>query len=271
MKGTGQWRRVNRGRGHSYYDPDGQAVPGVTTLLRAFPKPQLVDWAARSVAEWAGDFKDEFGEMRPSEVTKAALDAFHGGRRGAMAKGKTIHELAEHLLKGEEVEVAPAEERHVDRFLEWVADFRVEPVACEAVIVNRGWSYCGTCDLIAYVDGQLALVDYKTGASGVWPETALQLAAYAWSEAYLDPVSGDERTMPLAPDEPLSKAKPEGTARFDLVAALWLQDDKYELVPVDAGKGTWQTFLYVAQLAAWMETPREEIVLPALAAKEMAK
>jgi hypothetical protein len=92
----------------------------------------------------------------------------------------------------------------------------------------------------------------------------LQLAAYAWSESYLDPVTGDLRPMPLAPDEPVSTTKPEGTPRFDLVAALWLQDDRYELVPVDAGKSTWQTFLYVAHVAQFLDRDRDEIILPAL-------
>jgi len=270
MKGTGQWRRVNRGKGHSYYNPDGELIPGVTTLLKGYPKPALVDWAARTVAEWAGDNKDDLADLKPSEVTKRALEAFRGDRTGAMSRGKTIHELAEHLMKGEEVEVPYSEERNVDMFLRWVDDFHVQPVGSEIVIVNTGWGYCGTADLLCYVGDDLALVDYKTGRTGIWPETALQLAAYAWAESYVDPVTGDLRPMPLAPQEPVSEAKPEGTARLDVVAALWLQDDKYELVPVDAGKNTWQTFLYVAQVSKFLDTPRDEIVLAALAPKVAA-
>jgi hypothetical protein len=270
-KQAGQWRRVNRGKGHSYYDPSGALVSGVTTLLKGYPKPALVDWAARSVAEWAGDHKDDFADLTPSKVTKQALEAFRGGRQGAMAKGKTIHELAEYLMRGDEVEVDPSQENYVDQFLRWVADFEVSPIAAEVMIVSPSYTYCGTADLLCFLGDRLALIDYKTGSTGIWPETALQLAAYAWADSYVDPATDELRTMPLAPEEPPSKIKPEGTPRFDVVAALWLQDDRYELVPVDAGKRSFTTFRYVASVAQFMDVPRDEVVLEALAPRVAAK
>ena len=44
-------------------------------------------------------------------------------------------------------------------------------------------------------DGRTVLLDYKTAGSGVWPETAFQLAAYAHAEFYVAE-DGTERPVP---------------------------------------------------------------------------
>lgn len=257
------FRRINRGSYHSY-EENGAKVPGVTTLIGdGCPKPALVEWAARSVAEWAGDNHDRLADLPPSSVTAQAVKAFRDGRGKALSHGTIAHTLAERLMRGDEIEVPDEMAGVVDTLLQWVRDYHVEPIAIEASVLHRAFHYAGTVDLIANVWGHLALIDYKTGKSGIFPEAALQLAAYANAEVYVD-ADGNERRMPLAPEEAPTAAKPEGTPRFELVAALWLQDDKYELVPVDAGRSTFTSFRYVAEVAKWAKRDRREIVLDPL-------
>jgi hypothetical protein len=94
----------------------------------------------------------------------------------------------------------------------------------------------GTVDLLAYVDErpELVLVDWKTGGTGIWPEVALQLAAYAHAETMLDG-DGLERPMPTV----------------DRALAVWLRADGYDVYPVDIGPATFRTFQYAQQVAAF--------------------
>lgn len=62
----------------------------------------------------------------------------------------------------------------------------------ELTVFNMTVGYAGTPDRIMQVDGRVAVCDIKTG-SGVWPDVALQLAAYANAEGIWTPSSD----MPL--------------------------------------------------------------------------
>lgn len=251
------FRRINRGSGHSYED-DGVPVPGVTTVLRSYPKDFSYS-AAKMVAGWAGDNHDRLADLTPSAVTAQALDHYQANRYGPRDRGKIIHALADRLLRGEEVDVEDDVRPTVDTFLQWARDYRVEPIATEASVLNRSAGYAGTVDLIANVLGHLALIDYKTGRTGIWPETVLQLAAYSWAEVYVDD-DGTEHPMPLGLDEPPTSAKPDGSPRFEMVAALWLQDDRYELRPVAADRFAFLTFRYVDQVRRFADLDRYEVI-----------
>jgi len=242
------YRRVNRGRSHSYQDANGNKVPGVTTLIdQGVPKPGLITWAAEEVAYWAADNRDRLADMKPRDIVKAALDAFKAGRRGALNRGTRIHDVAEQLMTGKPVEVPAELDAVAVTFLRFVEEWSVHPIAFEAVVLNRRRGYMGTADLICRLGSRYALIDYKTGRSGIWPETALQLAAYANAEVYV--TAEGEYPMPS----------------FEVVAGLWLQDDGYDLVPVNAGEETFRAFLYAAQVAAWRSKDRSEVVYEPIA------
>ena len=89
----------------------------------------------------------------------------------------------------------------------------------------------GTLDLVAdLADGQRWLLDWKTTASGIWPESALQLAAYRNADFYIDD-NGDEQPMPPV----------------DQAGCVWLSADGYDLIPVDAGPDTFRSFRYASR------------------------
>jgi hypothetical protein len=88
---------------------------------------------------------------------------------------------------------------HVDNYVQFIDAWKLDPVLVEAVVVNYTRGYAGTFDLIADLDSptgerQRLLLDIKTGATGVFSETALQLAAYRNAEYYVD-ADGDEQPM----------------------------------------------------------------------------
>ena len=154
-------------------------------------------------------------------------------------RGTQVHTYAAQLAAGEQLEVADELTGYVDAYLRFVDEWQISEVAVEAMVVNRRWRYAGTLDLLATSCGAEAvwLLDWKTGASGIWPETALQLAAYAHAD--LLNMNGEERPMP-----PVERA-----------AAVWLRADGYDVVPVDISENTFRAFLYAQQVAAFHALP----------------
>lgn len=250
-------RRINRGRGHSY-EIDGRPVDGVTTLLGdGVPKPALIDWAARTTAEYAVDHWDELAELKGTARLRTLERARWDKTKAAAARGTNVHELAMRLAAGQEVTVPDEIAGHVDAYLQFVADWQPRELLVEVPVFHRTYSYAGTLDLIAELaDGNNWLLDWKTGATGIYPESALQLAAYRFAEFYLDDHGAEQ---PLPP--------------IDFCGCVWLRADGYDLKPVDAGGQTFMTFRYARQVALFAREPRERFIgdaLPAPAKQEAA-
>jgi hypothetical protein len=231
---TGDTRRVDRGRGHSYL-LDGEKVPGVTTLIGdGLPKPALTRWAANTAAAYAVDRWAELADVPISERLKRISGAPWADRDSAAVRGTRIHTLAEPLSRGERVDVPSELAGHVESCVRFLDEWDVRPVLIERPVFHRRWHYGGTVDLVAdLADGQRWILDYKTSRSGVFGDTAVQLSAYRYAEFYLDD-DGAEQPMP----------------EVDAAGVVWLRADGYDLYPYDAGPSTFRSFLYVAQTAA---------------------
>lgn len=251
------WRRIRAGSGHRYVDDEGEPVDGVTRIIgEGVPKPALVDWAARETAGYALDHWETLGAMGSADRLRAMERGRFDRQKAATVRGTTVHDLAARLLHGEQVEVDDALVGHVDACLSFLEQWHVDEIAVEAMVVNREWRYAGTLDLLAYVDGNdlagddlgIAVVDWKTGGSGVFAETALQLAAYAHAEAYV--VEGVEHELP----------------KIGRGLAVWLRADGYDVLPLDIGPSTFRSFLYAQQVAAFRARPRGDVIGDALVA-----
>lgn len=244
-------RRVNRGRGHSY-EIDGRKVDGVTTLIGdGIPKPALVDWAARTTAEYAVDHWDELAEQTGTARLRRLERARWDKTKAAAARGTTVHDLAMRLAAGEEVTVPEEISGHVDAYLRFVEDWQPQELLVEAAVFHRTLWYAGTLDLVAQLaDGNNWLLDWKTSASGIYSESALQLAAYRHAEFYLD-AQGNEQPLPP----------------IDFAGCVWLRADGYDLKPVDAGDDTFLIFRYAQQVARrFAREPRDRFILDTLPA-----
>ena len=241
-------RRSNRGRGHSYL-LDGEPVDGVTTILDGgIPKPALINWAATTTAGYAVDHWDELAAESPSTRLRRLEKARWESSGAAAARGTDVHNLAMLLASGEEVTVPEPLEGHDDAYLQFVADRHPRELLVEVPVFNRTLHYAGTLDLIAELcDGNNWLLDWKTSKSGIFPETAVQLAAYRHAEFYLD-AQGSEQPLPAV----------------DFCGAVWLRADGYDLHPVDAGERTFRLFRYAQQVARFSSTPRGEYVHDAI-------
>jgi hypothetical protein len=190
MKYEGPIRRVEttfRGKpSHHYEDINGQRIPGVTTILdKGMPKPALVPWGIKTVAEYAVNNREDLAQMPPTDMLKELKGAPYRERDAAAKRGTEVHHLAELLVQGDSVTVPAELQQHVNHYVEFLDAFKPEPVLVEAVVYNCEYGYAGTLDLIAEVGGELWLLDVKT-SKGVYAETAYQLAAYRYATHYVD-------------------------------------------------------------------------------------
>ncbi len=241
-------RRRNSGKGHRYEDANGLRIPGVTTILKALPKDALINWAANATAEAAINRWDELAAMPPAARLKALQNARYADRDTAGNRGTQVHGLAERLVRGEAVDVPADVEGHVRSYVQFLDDFHVEPILIEGVVMSHRHGYAGTldlvCDLPALGDDRW-LLDLKTSRSGVFGETALQLAGYRYADTYVDEIGAEQPMIPV-----------------NRCGAVHIRADGYDLIPVQAGRDEHRWLLYAQQIAGFVENARDLIGEP---------
>lgn len=235
--------RRNYGRGHGY-KLDGDKIMGVTTALDVLDKPALRNWFANEAAKRAVNEWDRLSELPLTErleyIKSGPRDVVHA----AALRGTEIHTLGEKLAHGEDVDVPPEHVGPVEAYARFLDLWDIEPIATETPLCHTEHRYAGTADLWAKIGrrgGAVALLDVKTG-KGVYDETALQLAAYRYSNL-MQPEAGVEIETPPV----------------DLVYVAHVLPDDVRMVPVDAGERTFRLFLYVLTVARerdrWKDWP----------------
>lgn len=227
-------RRIQRGRNHGY-TIHGMKAMGVTTALsKGMPKPALMYWAAKCVAEEAAEMMQADSWRVHSDLIAYLKAAPIRKRDSAAVRGTKVHKLAEHLVHGKEVEVPLELAGYVAQCARFLDEWRVKPLLVERIVGSYRWGYAGTFDLIGELpDGRRVLFDYKTGRD-IWPETALQLAAYRHAEAY---VADDGTEMPMR-EVGIHEAK-----------AVHIGAEGYSVIPLDTGPAVHKAFLHVLQVA----------------------
>jgi hypothetical protein len=232
----GVTKRIDTARGGHSYKLDGQKVDGVTTIIgNGIPKPALINWASKMAATFAADNLETLNALDRESIIELVKGSPWRERDAAARRGTEVHTLAEHLISDLEVTVPDELLGHVDSYLKFLGDFDVQQILTEAVVGHRAHRWMGTLDLIAQLKGgDIWLLDIKTTRSGIFGETALQLAAYRHAEFYLDSDGNEQPMLPV-----------------DKVGAIWVRADGYDVVPVDASDNTYRTFRYAQQIAQW--------------------
>lgn len=239
-------RRVERGSNHSYL-LDGEKVLGATTVLsKSIPKPALIAWAANESAKFAVNQWDELATMPIVDRLERIKKEWRGVRDRAALRGTEVHNLAEKVVHGEEIEVPDHLAGHLESYIQFLDDFKVIPILVEKPVFSRTYQYAGTFDLIAEINGVRWLLDIKTNASGVYPETALQLAAYRFADFYIE----DDFSEHLLP-------------AVEQTGVIHVTGSGYELVPVVADVEQFDIFCHAIEMAKWMDN-NQDLVQPAL-------
>jgi hypothetical protein len=249
-------------RGGRYYSWGGQLFRSVTTIIKGgLPAPAIVGWGMRGVAEAAIRHYAILGQHIDAGDSQGAIDWLKGApyrdrdRRADL--GKQVHAFAEAFVLEAPYPELPEDLQPYGRaFVSWLETFRPEFYCVEAPVLSRTEHHAGQLDAIIDVDHPgLAmlfgvagrpvrlLIDYKTGASGVYPESALQLAAYRHSEFI---------GLPDYTEEPMPEV--------DGAAVLWLQPDRFELLPVQADEAIYTAFRYVREVYRFQLEQAEHVI-----------
>jgi hypothetical protein len=217
------------------YKLDGAWVPGVTTILGVLDKPAIPKWAAKSVAQYVATHREGIEHLW-TMGERAVIEALKGvpwtERDQAGVRGTDVHDFAERILNGEEVEVPDHYVGHVESCIAFMEDWSIKPVLVEQTIGHRGSLYAGKLDLIAdQRSGPRAIWDYKTSKSGIYKETAFQLAAYAFAEFHGE--EGDE--------------KPMSDLGIEASYGVHVRADGYDVYPLEFGPQVYDEFLCIAR------------------------
>lgn len=178
------------------YRVGDQIVPGVTSILDILPKPWLAPWAVKIGAEAATKVYEECGipphrQVAPEDwddIVKAFKGAHRQKKEAAADTGKMAHNWCEAwaIAQWKRVDPPPMPTHPEARaacetFLEWMMRHNVTTIEAERRILSKHHWYAGTVDIIAWVDGELSVLDIKT-SSRISYSMHMQTAAY--TQAY---------------------------------------------------------------------------------------
>ena len=176
----------------------GKRIPRVSTVLSVLDKPMLVGWKIKQVGirmteelskyegqsvfiydKWIRELVDE-AKKHPKKVAGEAANL-----------GTRVHDYIEKTVKGEDPgEIDSDMVPSLEAWKDWKSKNGLELLPGEICVGSKKYGYAGRLDQpVRDKDGNLGIVDYKTG--GIWPEAAYQQAAYvkAWNECFEEKMS----------------------------------------------------------------------------------
>lgn len=231
-----------------YTTPNGKEYPSVTTILSVIGKPALIAWSAKVEREMVTNvsadlYQDIAGTPKMSKLAYLNTLQTRLGKEKAHSKalakagdiGSQIHSLIEWTLRASLME-EPGPSPHIcDKaqwgfmaWEDWRKSVNLKPVYVEQTVFSERYGYAGTMDLLAYVNGVLTVLDWKSGKA-IYPESYLQNAAYRHAIREMghgDPAQGIIVRLPKIETDPEFEVKecpPEKHCmeKFLNAKALW--------------------------------------------------
>lgn len=246
-------RNSTTGRGGKrFYSWRNENYWSVTTILSGgVPKPALLPWGIKMVAEGAVEAIENgvLAGMVEQDRDGAIrwLKGLPYAKRDAAAElGTYVHNAVEAHALGKPFPKWPVTVKpRMDAFVQFLADYKPEYHLTEASVYNRSQHYAGTLDAIVTIHGRKLVIDVKTGGKDVYPETALQLAAYRYAE-FIGLPDGSEEAMWAV----------DGAAVLHLPAT-----GGYSLVDVRTDEDVFRSFLYAREVFRWQEETSKSVLL----------
>lgn len=238
---------------HRYWHNGKGPLPSVTTILRVLDKPALSNWYKRQVAEAAVNRLDEWQSM--TDPVKWLMGMPDATRDTAASIGSSVHLLADMAGRSPDglgaFEIPEGTQTYLAAFRDFLGHSGGSQaiVSSEKAVLNLSEGFAGTFDLLMQIRDELWLLDVKSG-KGVYPDYALQLAAYGMAEHIA--LEGDPTLYPFP--EP---------KRYGV---LHLRPDKYEqgwrLIEYQITDRERLAFLAALELWRWMAERSPRIQVP---------
>lgn len=253
--------------GNHTYSLDGRRVPGVTTIIRnATNKPALPPSAAKETALWAAANVEALPTMGADRWVRNATSAYRDVWNASALRGTLLHDAARQLVNGDPLTPVDADGnqwpddviRSAEQLARFMDEWDAQPVLAERPVFHETDLWAGTLDLVADLrDGHRWLLDYKTGRTGVYPESAMQQAAYRHATHVQDvDDAGELVDRPMVP--------------VDRAGVVWVRPDFYELRPVRADGVMYERFRHMIPVSDWTTWKPDQTVAPPAAVPAVA-
>lgn len=246
---------------HDYFFNGVGPYIGVTGAIASLDKSgPLIGWAKRLTAEFTVDHlewvTETLGLVGREQTINAIKSKAQAEKDAGAALGSQIHILTEAVLRGGSPELNEQAVPYLGALGNWQAHYRPKLVSLERSVLNLTDGWGGTFDIICELDGETWLLDIKTNKgstyqgiyTGVYPETALQLAAYSRAE-FIAKIGDPKRYR---------------FPKIDRYGVLHLRPDAYErgysLIEYDVTDEEYQAFLHALALTRWRRS-REKLVV----------
>jgi hypothetical protein len=221
----------------NYHEWNGQRYPRVTSILsKGIPKPGLIRWAGRFVAEGAVLQADKWLDMSDVEAIEYLAGLPDRRRNSSANLGSAIHAAVDAVANDKEYEQqTDAAQQYVNGFFKFVEDFKPTFLLTEQPVFNRTHGYAGTLDAVVRIGRTNYVLDTKTG-NRIYPEVALQLTAYKNAE-FIGREGGEEVELPV-----IKKG-----------AVLHLGPNTYSFIEARVDDEIFDAFLAVKDVYYWSE------------------
>lgn len=236
----------------------------VTAIISGgVPKPRIPRWAGKMVAQAAcALLRDPEAAVPVDGGTVPAWEASDEQivtwlkespwreRDAAADLGTFVHRYVEARTLGKPTPAYPLPVRaFMETFERFVRDHAVTFEAAEMKVYSRRHGYAGTLDAVCSIGGRRGILDVKTGRSGIFPEVALQLAAYARADfCVADPNHPGARQITPGRGRRWYEwhGLPEDELPLPEIECAWalhLRPEEYALIPVEIGDDVFAAFL----------------------------
>jgi hypothetical protein len=215
---------ITRSRWHQYVMGEHGPYPGCTALCAMQDATQgsdgLITWGVNGALE---TYERVLRESKDWEQARA--DAAKWPAR-ARDLGTDVHAAIDQFNRGLPLELTEATAPYVAQYAAWIRNNKVEVIGSERYVINTAIGFGGTYDSLCRIDGELALVDVKTGKEKV--SQRLQLTGLSMAELHGEP-----------------DAEPEPMPKVDVAYILLLRADGTELIRHEITDADREHFTYL--------------------------
>lgn len=247
------------------YTIDGDFYRRVTTYTGGLPKPWLSGWAAKAVAEFAVEHRDQWTDLPKTDAKKLLKGSPWSKRDDAADRGTAVHKAIEAYLRDEPLPDGLNEEEfdcavQAETFLERSV---AKTLAAELTVFNRTHVYAGTLDLWCVDhDGARWVLDWKTSSSDSVPYTDWTIQQAAYRNAEYAVVNKAE----IGDEEWEGETIEWGPERAEKIGIVHVGPEEATLHPIHYTNRLWTVFRAAKHVKAWQldtddyrKDPRERV------------